>query len=267
VSARPAALAPALLALVLPGCGPKPEPIDLALGTHRFRLALPPGWEHLDQGREQVFRRGELRIVFADLGPATPEGVERELEEARETLRQGRRLDAIERVHALRIPAAMYPGGGPREAHWQPWVTLEHAPQEASETELEQALDLLAAQAEALRAPALDTLGLMTWPVIEDDERRALARAETRVLGGREVRVIVTWDRNTHNWPRHHAFLVDRGRLFALSTAAEHDPAVMKAYEVMLGSLEPPGPVEPSPPGGAPGDPAVTSGDQGATGR
>jgi len=49
-----------------------PLPTDLELGAHRVQVILPTGWEALDQGKQKRFRKGELEIVLANLGPATP---------------------------------------------------------------------------------------------------------------------------------------------------------------------------------------------------
>ncbi len=42
----------------------------IQVGAHRVRLLTPAGWEHLDHGRWQIFRRGEMQITLADFGPA-----------------------------------------------------------------------------------------------------------------------------------------------------------------------------------------------------
>jgi len=255
-------LAATVLVLALAGCGRTVPTVELELGGERFRVVLPEGWEHLDQGREQVFRHGEHRIVFRDLGPAGPAGVLRELEQARAALHAGRPSDAVQRVNALRVPAALFPVPGPAEAYWHPWGTIAGDPLHAEPGELEMALDLLEDQALELREPALDTLALASWERIEDDERRALRGVAARTIAGRPGQLVETWDRVAHTTPRRHAFFVAGGRLIALSTWIEVDPAVPAAFEELLGSLVPASPA-------APGRdaPAVTSGDQGATGR
>ena len=43
---------------------------ELELGVHRVRVSIPAGWELLDQGMQQRFRKGELQIVLQNLGRA-----------------------------------------------------------------------------------------------------------------------------------------------------------------------------------------------------
>src|SRR5437867_11649424 len=59
------------------------------VGRHRVRFAVPKGWEHLDRGRQQLFRSGGTRLSLEELGPATREGIVRELREAEQLWRGG----------------------------------------------------------------------------------------------------------------------------------------------------------------------------------
>ena len=54
------------------------------VGHHRLRVVVPKGWEHLDHGQQQIFRLNEHVISLTDLGPATPEGMMREVAAARD---------------------------------------------------------------------------------------------------------------------------------------------------------------------------------------
>ena len=56
------------------GCSRSAEK-ELVVGPHHLRLVAPSGWEHLDHGRVQIFRHGEVRISLADLAPAAREGL------------------------------------------------------------------------------------------------------------------------------------------------------------------------------------------------
>ena len=49
----------------------RPAAQSMEVGSHHVRLAPPPNWEHLDHGREQIFRSGEMQVILADLGPST----------------------------------------------------------------------------------------------------------------------------------------------------------------------------------------------------
>jgi len=69
----PAALALAL-ALAAAGCA-KPQPLtqDADVGRHRVSWVLPRGWEHLDHGRQHLFRSGEWQLSLIDRGATTPD--------------------------------------------------------------------------------------------------------------------------------------------------------------------------------------------------
>ena len=41
---------------------------DLRIGRHRVSVRIPPGWERIDYGQRQEFRRGETRIALVDGG-------------------------------------------------------------------------------------------------------------------------------------------------------------------------------------------------------
>ncbi len=45
---------------------------EVRVGEHRVRLAVPPGWECVDYGKKQEFRRGEARVALVDGGELPP---------------------------------------------------------------------------------------------------------------------------------------------------------------------------------------------------
>lgn len=55
-----------------PASTPAPTQKHFEFGARRVQVAVPPGWEALDQGNQKRFRRGEFEIVLQYLGPATP---------------------------------------------------------------------------------------------------------------------------------------------------------------------------------------------------
>lgn len=65
------ALALVLSLAVAPGCaGRTPAPLETDVGRHRVRVVLPRGWEHLDHGRQHLFRFGEWQLSLTDRGAA-----------------------------------------------------------------------------------------------------------------------------------------------------------------------------------------------------
>lgn len=59
--------------LALGACSRSPEK-DLQVGHFHLRLVVPDGWEHLDHGREQIFRNGETRMSLAEFAAPLSEG-------------------------------------------------------------------------------------------------------------------------------------------------------------------------------------------------
>lgn len=69
-----AALAVMAIAAVA-GCARPPEPAPVEVGVHDVRFVVPPGWEHMDHGRQQIFRKGESQFSLVDMGPDSTIGV------------------------------------------------------------------------------------------------------------------------------------------------------------------------------------------------
>ena len=55
-----------------PGCSRPQAPARQAatVGSHHVQFLLPAGWEHLDHGRQHLFRHGEAQLLMRDLGEA-----------------------------------------------------------------------------------------------------------------------------------------------------------------------------------------------------
>ena len=52
-----------LLVPVFLACRPATTPpVEVVVGVHHVRLAIPTGWQHADHGREQRFERGFEQI-------------------------------------------------------------------------------------------------------------------------------------------------------------------------------------------------------------
>jgi hypothetical protein len=68
-SRRRAAWILILLALVHTSCARPPRPVTLEVGRRTVRLVVPAGWEHLDHGRQQLFRLAEAQLSLTNRGP------------------------------------------------------------------------------------------------------------------------------------------------------------------------------------------------------
>lgn len=63
---------PAGAAATSPGEPSGGEVTAVRVGEQRMTVRIPDGWEHVDYGRRQEFRRGEARFALFDAGPAQP---------------------------------------------------------------------------------------------------------------------------------------------------------------------------------------------------
>lgn len=61
---------------------------SVEVGSHRVRLLTPAGWERLDHGSWQIFRRGEAQITLADLGPSVIDSLAPRADSAAAVLRR-----------------------------------------------------------------------------------------------------------------------------------------------------------------------------------
>src|SRR5690242_7875157 len=102
-----------LIAVVLgmaPACArhdaPPPAAVqkEFELDRHRVQLMAPGGWEVLDQGRQKRFRNGESELVFEVLGPAGPQAVRLDVEQARDLWKAGRADESQLRIRRLAVP-------------------------------------------------------------------------------------------------------------------------------------------------------------------
>ncbi len=222
-----------------PGCSKSvPRSGTAQVGHHRVRFVLPAGWEHLDHGRQQLFRLNEAQLTLADLGPATRAGMLRELHAARDLWLAGRRRDAFERVRELRSPALRFAPWQRRLEFWTPWTDATYSPETADSAAI---------------GPAFDALiqGTQTLPNETPDLLLAYVDALTAERPGREVhfrkRVTIhdadwmdveTWSRVSHMNRSRTAFVVNGGYLLVLDIDRGVYERTGPAFDALLASLE-----------------------------
>src|SRR5437899_5186080 len=135
----------ALLSIATFGCSPAPATLSLRVGHHAVRCVPPAGWERLDHGRKQVFRRNEMVIFLADLGPASHAGLELELRAARRIAESGRIKDAFERVRELEGPPLFLASREQKAEFWRVWNGVVLFGDQAGEAAIESGFDSLLA--------------------------------------------------------------------------------------------------------------------------
>ena len=240
---RGLALLVALAAISCAGCSRPATPQRLEVGHHRIRLVPPPGWEHLDHGREQIFRNGEMQLLLADLGPATRAGLVRALEEAREIWIEGRRKAALALVLNLRGPPLSLATSEERAEFWRPWYDVSAFQDSADSASIALAFDELIVGTRALPDTSAEAVAAYALDLLSDMRRREIARQGHRAVHGADWTLVQTWDRVSHLGVSRLACLDNRGYLLALRIERGPIESTGPVFEDLLSSIE----VEPSP--------------------
>ena len=234
---RVAVLALAALACAA-GCAPRIERREVRVGRHTLRLVVPAGWEHLDHGRQQLFRVPDAELLLEDYGPATREGLIRELREAQGLLRAGRRDDAIARVGTLHGLTNLLLPRGTRGEYWSPWTDVTYIRDRESDATLDRALDALIRGAEAMRPLSTDQLADQLVAESNRDGRHEIARREWREIHGARWVALETWDRVSHMNRHRLACMEVDGYLVVLTTRRGLIEMTGEAFDALLASIQ-----------------------------
>jgi hypothetical protein len=224
--------------LAAAGCSKPPASRAVQVGRHHLRLTIPPGWEHLDHGRQHLFRVGETELLLEDFGPATREGLVRELHEAEELMRAGRREDAMARVRRLHGPPLAFLYWKERAEFWSPWTDVTYIRGAADDATLAGALRELIRRAEALPDVPIDRVVEHVLARAPQAERWEVARREPREIHGRRWVWIETWDRVSHLYRHRLACLEDDGYLLLLTTRRGLIGQSGGGFDSLLASIE-----------------------------
>ena len=226
------------LATVVAGCIQSIPPDRVEAGRHRVLLRPPPGWEHLDHGREHVFRSGEMSIVLEDLGPASREGLARELREARDVWLQGRRKDAYARVQALHGPPLLFASPETRAAFWGPWTDVSSLHEAADSASIGRALDALIDGTRSLPDVSPEAMaGYAVGMASTSSPRGETARQGPRVIHHASWYEVETWDRVTHLMRSRLAVVDDGGFILCLRIDRGQIERTGPVFESLLSSI------------------------------
>jgi hypothetical protein len=223
---------------LVPSCARRaPVPVEMEVGRHRVRLSVPPGWEHLDHCREQLFRNGEMELRLADLGPATPAGLADEVRTARTLWLKGRRLDALARIRSLDGPILRILPSPVRAEFWRPWTADPNA-SPADSASLGGAIAAMIDRAEALPPVSADQLVEYVLERSSDAARREIERRDSLGVHGSSWIRLGTWSRLSHMGRRSDAFTVRDGGLLALTCERGSFERTGGAFDSLLATIE-----------------------------
>jgi hypothetical protein len=213
-----------------------PRVVDV--GRHRVRFAVPTGWEHLDRGRQQLFRLGETRLSLEELGPATRQGIVREVREAKQLWREGQWMVAFARVNNMSSPTLRYASSDQRLDFYREWNNVTYVPAAADSAAIGPAFEALIDGAAEL--PALSDASLLQYALERtfDMRRMEIARQEKKSIHGVDWTEVEVWDRVSHLWRLRLACVERDGDLLVLSTEMGRSELAGPAFDALLASVE-----------------------------
>lgn len=218
------------------GCS-RVEKQTLHVGHHDLELATPEGWEHLDHGRQQLFRSGEVQVSLVDMGIATHEGLLRDLRQAEALWRAGRRADAMARVREIRGP--MFQGNAPGQGpdFWKPWNDAIYRTDAGADAAVGAAFTALIDGAARLPEVTDERLRAYVISSSMDIRRREIRRQTRRTIHGSDWTDVETWDPVSHLYRRRLAWTQSAGYLLVLAMDRGPFEQADAAFEALLTSI------------------------------
>jgi hypothetical protein len=226
-----------LLGLVLvAGCAPETR-IEFDVGAHHVSAAVPPGWEHLDQGKRHQFRRGDQRIVLEDMGPTGREGIAREVARARALWRSGRPGEGRQVMTMIPVPDEGFATAEVRRGFWETWSAAANADDRTDAATMEARFDrLMQASADMPERTPEQSIDDALKSVGEDG-RRPIASRAIQDVNGRSWVMIDTWSRLGHEDRRPFAFLLNGGFVLMMRVDTASPAVARESFELVLRGL------------------------------
>ena len=211
--------------------------VDKQVGAHQLRFLVPKGWQHLDQGAIQTFRKAGALLELKDLGIYSRPGVMRHIEHAQDLYLKGEPLAAQE--HLKRLPylqAAFLKTDDWLKvaAHWR-ILTQRQAQGETQRIvqAYDEVLNLLSYQPdtdfESVTEKLLD---------IEDrNSQRDVSNQEILSIDGRKAVLVETWDELSHSMKMQHLFVLNKDSILGMNVRLGRYEDVAQAFEQITASL------------------------------
>ena len=213
-------------------------PARLEIGHHQVQLVIPATWEHLDHGREHLFRQGEWQISLLDMGVATHEGFVRDLRIAESLWHEGRHEDASARIHDLRGPMLRNAPRGQIGDFWKPWTDVTYHPEAGDSVVIGAAIGALIDG--AARFDSVTTEDLIEYVLASrmEPKRFEVARQSVRTIHGFDWAEVETWDRVSHLARSRVALTENGGYLLVLAIDRGLLEQTEVAFETLLASIQ-----------------------------
>ena len=235
-----AALIAIATSVVAGGCAEEPpEPLSLQVGAHRIAFDAPQGWQRIDRGAEQFFKRELDQIFLNDAGPVTVEGFRQEVERAREVFRGGSLEQANDILNAIHWRSAF-----PSKDRWDAFYASLSAARGLSSGRdhhdpfaVESAYKEVLVQLATLPDRDIETLAKEALAEFEPVDRRTIRAQSPMIVDGRQAWRIETWDRLNHTGLMRYIFVLDNGRFLVIRTGLGNFKKIEPSFEAMVASL------------------------------
>ena len=220
------------------GCRSRGLSTEFDVGRHHIRFAIPRGWQVLEEDQRLVLRHEASQIVMADLGPAGPSGIRREVEQAREMWRAGRSRDARWRMRSVWVPPHLFATESQRRAFWDAWAGVSGAPEDAAFALVEERFDTILAAVAQMRPRDLDALIETTLAEIDGDPLGGVFHRHAISIGGRDGLVVDAANTIREGGTHRIALVLNHGHVLALRTEWGDAHPMNAALDEVLETLE-----------------------------
>ena len=236
---RLATLALSILCLIALGCSRQAEEVrqEFRVGVHQASFTSRVAWQHVDQGDQHLLRRGEVELVVQDLGPVGREGIRRELERACALWLAGKVGEAHTAMRMIPVSQEHFNTPLHKTEFWETWSEVSRAPEYLDSVSVELRFRRVYEAVDSLRSRNVDALIADALKVMGEDHRRSIAGKVRSNLNGREVWVVETWNRLSHENRERFAFVFDDGYLLVLRTGRGPWPNTSRDFEEVLKTL------------------------------
>ncbi len=207
------------------------------VGEHHVRLAVPAGWERVDQGRQVLLRHESDQLIFTDLGPSHPEGFRAEIERARKLWSDGRYREAMTRLDQLPQGKELFARESDHTAFREAWGGVAYSPKDSPWSAVDAQFQHLLKVVDTMKPASIEAIAKGAAERLEHlDHRRELKTTETRSVDGRQAALVATWMTLTHDNVRVLLLVVNDGRSLALRCDRCNEP-VRSAFDKVAESL------------------------------
>lgn len=244
------ALTSLVLTMGIAACDPEPQPpvsIEVEVGVHLVTFEIPPGWHHVDHGREQHFELETAKISLVDGGPVTTSGFAEIIRRARELFRANQWDDAralLDTTDPRRFFSSELRWKSVRD-DWKQIINIRRDRGAGESTgvsadvewDVESAFTQLLAEVSALRDPDLERVAIRALDDFGHDEMRSIAFKEALAVSGMPAIRIDTWDRLSHRDQRHHLLIANAGHLLVLRTGLGPARDLEEGFDALVATL------------------------------